>query len=251
MMRDDLHELRHGIVGAWSPAAAQYRTGATGHLLEDLSGRGNHGTLTSMEQTDWTTRQGYGALTLDASGEYFTTPFPALSAGSPASLSLWLYPNTWTGGFTALGDSAVRRASLFFDTNGDLSFAGGIWGDISATQSTGMINGSLWHLFVTRPDNTTVYFFVNGIKKATWTGTIVTSMIATSIEWGSNPSGGGTNYQGDILEVCLYHSHAFIAPQLYALGPGGLFTPRRRRIVAPVTAAAGNRRRRMLLGIGA
>jgi len=40
--------LNRGLVGAWCPSVA-----GNGLLLPDLSGRGNHGTLTNMDASDW------------------------------------------------------------------------------------------------------------------------------------------------------------------------------------------------------
>ena len=51
---------KRGLVGAWCPSL-----GATGFRLLDRSGRNNHGTLTNMASTAWTTSGGKGALDFD------------------------------------------------------------------------------------------------------------------------------------------------------------------------------------------
>ena len=62
--------LWDGLVGAWSPFV-----GNTGTVLRDLSGRGNHGTLTNMELSDWAHTEYGTSLNLGGTDEYISVPF--------------------------------------------------------------------------------------------------------------------------------------------------------------------------------
>lgn len=81
-------QLWRGLVGAWVPALGQ-----TGLQLRDVSGRGNHGTLTNIDPaTDWVvTERGY-ALDFDGSDDEVLVP--ANLTSSAFSFSSWVYPRT-------------------------------------------------------------------------------------------------------------------------------------------------------------
>lgn len=65
-----LSKLRDGLVGAWCPSVS----GWGGTVLRDLSGYGNHGTLTNMDPaTDWVVSEGKQALDFDGSDDYVVT----------------------------------------------------------------------------------------------------------------------------------------------------------------------------------
>ena len=61
--------LRQGLVGAWCPSVS----GPYGYRLPDLSGYGNHGTLTNMDPgSDWVVSGGKGALDFDGSDDWIS-----------------------------------------------------------------------------------------------------------------------------------------------------------------------------------
>ena len=80
--------LRQGLVGAWCPSVS----GPYGYSLPDLSGYGNHGTLTNMDPgSDWVVSDGKGALDFDGSNDYVTNSqmnFPKV--GDFISVSMWI-----------------------------------------------------------------------------------------------------------------------------------------------------------------
>jgi hypothetical protein len=59
--QSDYDSLREGLVLAICPSVS----GATGYRAVDVSGRGNHGTLTNMTSDDWVVSGGAGALDFD------------------------------------------------------------------------------------------------------------------------------------------------------------------------------------------
>lgn len=67
------HWARRNLVGAWCPSVS----GWGGTLLRDLSGNGNHGTLTNMDPaTDWVTASGgHGVRFGSATNEHVSVPF--------------------------------------------------------------------------------------------------------------------------------------------------------------------------------
>ena len=250
MMRDDLHELRNGIVGAWSPAAAQYRTGATGWLLEDLSGRGNHGTLTSMDPaTDWVTSGGYGGLYFDGASDYVDIPSIVINTSDrPLGISAFVVQDASDVTEFIFANDQGTGPPLYVDLNNNTMrlFSGGYATASSAYTWTAGLHHYGWFW----GSDDTVGYYRDGVLLSQTTksaaGTTVTPTASIGSSSGLGPLGFG--FTGSILEVLIHKKFSPLTiPHLHSLGPGGLFTPRRRRIVAPVTAAAGNRRRRFLI----
>jgi len=76
------------LVGAWAPSVSQWG----GTILRDLSGQGNHGTLTNMDPaTDWVTSGGYGALDFDGSDDLVTTNLLSLPNLHQFSFVAWAF----------------------------------------------------------------------------------------------------------------------------------------------------------------
>lgn len=151
--------LWQGLAGAWSPSL-----GVTGDTLRDVSGHGNHGTLTGMDPaTDWQVSGGGWSLDFDGSNDYIPLSTPITSTMVAAA---WVYardltdPNgeyfvaKWGGDFyigVYLGNWIARSAS-----------AGG--SQSALLQSTATAN--TWtHLAVSRTAST-LTLWVNGVAKA-------------------------------------------------------------------------------------
>ena len=80
--------LWKGVVGAWFPCL-----GPTGGTVFDISGYGNHGTLTGMAlDTDWVIAQDRYALDFDGSNDEVNVDGvqPLISGGSELFLSAWV-----------------------------------------------------------------------------------------------------------------------------------------------------------------
>ena len=79
-------ELWNGLVGAWVPAL-----GVQGGTLFDISGRGNHGTLTNMDPaTDWVVGGNGVALRTDGVNESISCGQNVGTLGA-STLSFWAY----------------------------------------------------------------------------------------------------------------------------------------------------------------
>lgn len=76
--------LWDGLVGAWMPSL-----GVTGETLRDVSGNGNHGTLTNMDAaSDWVTTSKGLALDFDGVNDYVDLGVSLFSGSQPATLSM-------------------------------------------------------------------------------------------------------------------------------------------------------------------
>jgi len=88
--RQKTANLRDGLVGAWAPSVS----GWGGNVLRDLSGQGNHGTLTNMDPaTDWVVSGGKQALDFDGvdDGVVCANAGRMLSSAKQATFSAWFY----------------------------------------------------------------------------------------------------------------------------------------------------------------
>ena len=111
--------LWDGLVGAWMPSL-----GVTGETLRDVSGNGNHGTLTNMEAaSDWVATSKGLALDFDGTNEMVDVDSPPVISGSSATYSLWVKANSvysWMSpcGYVTSGFDDYRF--IFRRTNGGL-----------------------------------------------------------------------------------------------------------------------------------
>jgi len=81
--------LRQGLVGAWCPSVS----GPYGYRLPDLSGYGNHGTLTNMDSgSDWVVSGGKGALDFDGSDDVVRLTLQnKIQTTTSFTMSAWVY----------------------------------------------------------------------------------------------------------------------------------------------------------------
>ncbi len=194
--------LWKGLVGLWVPGL-----GPTGLTLRDVSGFGNHGTLTNMDPaTDWVTTGQRGiprALELSGVGEDIILPFSSSLAfgGTDAiTLALWFKPldlQEVASGARLLsqGDDIVMR---FATDQNEVDFLLTGFGDGDRVNSgTDTINIGEWNLAVGTYDGSQIQLYVNGVltDQATPSGTYG----GISSDWfvGSN-DGSGSFYGGQI-----------------------------------------------------
>ena len=85
--------LWDGLVGAWMPSL-----GVTGETLRDVSGNGNHGTLTGMDAaSDWVATSKGLALDFDGSNDYVNLGFQVQDkwiVSQQASIAMWVKPSS-------------------------------------------------------------------------------------------------------------------------------------------------------------
>lgn len=239
--------LRDGLVGAWCPSVS----GWGGNLLRDLSGYGNHGTLTNMDPaTDWVVSGGKQALDFDGSDDYLITQQSgAIPRQGPFSCGMWVRTPSVTPAsnvsFIAHGQFSGWKILLFpgnsairVNRNGVANFDVN-WGVLSG------LNDTFFHLAVTY--DTAWKMFVNGTVVGTTTGGYAT-VTGSFPEIGRSLGGAEAGQMlGQLDDVRIYNRT--LSDQeirtLYTGGPGvGLRPERKRRYVS----STGNRRRRLICG---
>jgi hypothetical protein len=214
-------KLWDGLVGAWMPSL-----GVTGETLRDVSGNGNHGTLTNMDAaTDWVATSKGLALDYErSSNQYVYAPDKNIyNAGNYFTASLWVYPQYFHRNNTALfqyGNAEENitwrlkfRGNVFSSGDGDYDIRFGV-GVTSGTNigdrvviAFGNLNGYLnqWNHFVGVCNGSTIELFWNGEKRASYnsvgsinynhTGAITTGYPPGNLfDNGDNFDGRSSNY---------------------------------------------------------
>lgn len=149
--------LRDGLVGLWLPAL-----GPTGLTLRDISGYGNHGTLTGMDPaTDWVVTEKGWTLDCDGVNDYVVVDVP-FTTSSPWTLichfRLLTVGNKKPFGLTA-GFGADEHMAFGVETASDewkISSSGESGGSSDIKANTNWHQGGLWW------DGTDMYMSLDG-----------------------------------------------------------------------------------------
>ena len=243
--------LLDGIIGCWSPSVR-----GSGYLLPDLSGRGNHGTLTNMDAgTDWPGAAVRGVsgrvLDFDGSDDYVT--FPNVAALNVTdwilTVSLWVNVRSVVAFpyFLAksTGGSSIQYA-LALNNNQQRFAVGGTFINASFTPTFNQ-----WYHLVGTCDGTNMVTYRDGrsVGTNTRTGTQTTT---NPLEMGRLNS---LNYTVDAqVGEFAFFRRALTATEvmdIYRSGNGAIgrqLTGQTRRRVYGFVPATGARRRRILCG---
>jgi len=147
--------LWRGLVGAWLPSL-----GPTGATLRDVSGRGNHGTLTSMDPaTDWVMTEKGWAVNFPDATDYVAIGNPVSLQMPTGGLSVFAWINTPT---SENGQGIVNKGAIFAS---GLNYGLGILSNNLYWQSR-TASAGIW-TFGTSFTTTNAWAFVGG----TWDGT--------------------------------------------------------------------------------
>ena len=243
--------LREGLVGAWCPGVS----GSGGLLLPDLSGNGNHGTLTNMDPaTDWVTSNGYYGFDIDVTNDLIdcgTGIAREINGRTQFSFSAWIVLRSGGGGgFGRLFEfGSVNSNALPATTTSAVSIATS-GGTLSCSQSSFTALNALTHFCGSFFIGNSVNIFRNGI--ATTTSPVVSSgtfnVGVNSLIIG-NRSIANRALDGIVFDLRFFNRllHESEIRQLYEGGPGyGLRPERRRHYYFPSTTT--NRRRRIICG---
>jgi len=159
-------QLWNGLVGCWT---MQEGGGST---VYDLSGHGNHGTLTNMDPaTDWVVGPYGRALDFDGSDDYVNVAGAARTLGAASNLSLWIMVRPSFAGAVVdyLFDSSVGTTGLgvrLFNASRVDCFAyrsGGL-----AYQYATLNHNAWWNLCVVMENtNTRLQVYNDGVELAT------------------------------------------------------------------------------------
>lgn len=238
-----MSKLRDGLVGAWCPSVS----GWGGTMLRDLSGRGNHGTLTNMDPaTDWVVSEGKQALDFDGVNDQIN--ISNLTVPHHYTIAFWVVAASLSG--------ISGNRGLFRDASTGLwlnQITGRYWGrhngiDV-ADSSTGPVAtvGKLENIVRTW-DGTQARLFFNGTQHTSVS-------VTTTTAWSLSVIGAQLNefWSGNIYDVRL-HNRALSDQEirdLYNGGPGyGLRPERKRRLIQGPTFNASRLRRQSLIGSG-
>lgn len=250
--------LTQGLIGAWCPSL-----GATGFRLQDRSGRNNHGTLTNMASTSWTTSGGKLALGPFGNPRYVDIPdAPHLNPTAQIGFAVWYNSSLTSSSFTycLLGKSTSVNAQPYpaFDIRaaGGSTFECAIAiGATSRLISLGSLVANEWTHVAFTYDGVTLSGYRNGARIATLAVTGAIGTTTSPLRLGDNPGFTGRWFSGFIDDVRIYN-RALTAPeirQLYIGGRGfGLVAERQRRRGAAAAAfrAYWARKQSQLIGGG-
>ena len=151
--------ITDNIVGCWSPSVR-----GSGYLLPDLSGKGNHGTLTNMAGDDWVGASVRGVsgrvLDCDGSNDYITIGKSLQFAGSAMTVSAWVRTTNASAFQTVINQgSTTNQFLLYWGTTswvmrgaGGLeatfgSLTAGVWTHVAAVWNGGIGTGYLQGVF--------------------------------------------------------------------------------------------------------
>jgi len=242
---DRSHPLMNGLVGWWP---MQEGAGLTAF---DLSGQGNHGTLTNMDQTtDWVVgRNGGASLDLDGSDDFIECGDIEETQGiGQLTLSCWAAltsPLLKDHCLISKDDQSNRSWSLV-----QLGAAGSVDDNlrfILRTTSTYTIdsadaawpNDSEWHHAVAVYDGSNGRVYIDGVQSGSdtsATGTI--NSTSNTVKIGRRSDGFGDT-DGKIQDVRIWNRAltATEVRQLY-LNPWAPFQQRNQVVVPTITAAS-------------
>jgi len=227
--------LWDGLVGAWMPSL-----GVTGDTLRDVSGNGNHGTLTNMDAaSDWVATSKGLALDYDlSSNQYVSAPDRSIyKSGNYFTASLWVYPEYFHQKHSVLfqyganvtipdtnytfrlkfrGDpSGIGEVLSSGDGDYDIRFGVGVTNGVNQQGRVIIAFGNLndylnqWNHFVGVCNGSTIELFWNGEKRASYNsvGSVNynhTGNVVTGYLPG-NVHNNGDNFDGKSSNYMLYN----------------------------------------------
>jgi len=219
-------ELWQGLVGAWSPCLSP----RGGTVLRDLSGRGNHGTLTNMDAaTDWVTSGGKTALDFDGSNDYVSIDHNSIFAWPKgATFSTWCRADAF--GLRQLWmkwqNPPLIYIGVLCHTDGKLEFQPHLG------KSVGTLTVGKLHHIVATYGPAGAHLYIDGVKDGISNTTSITPVAEANVPlWIGADTANSRYWDGQILD------HTYTQRQAtqndvslsFSLGPGGWATPRRRR----------------------
>lgn len=157
--------LWKGLAGYWKPSL-----GVTGNRLIDVSGRGNHGTLTNMDMDDWVISgnpklPGY-VLAFNGSTSYVLTSLVLPGGSNPFTISFWFKTNNVAEAQDVFHQWGNATSKLFrFNIHAIASNGFGLWfrdGDGSSDPiTTSPIVANRWYYAIATHDGTDQALYLN------------------------------------------------------------------------------------------
>ena len=177
----------------------------SGSTATDLSGNGNHGTITGAT---WGTGRYGGGLTFDGASALVAVPSStSLNPGAQMTLAAWIRPSGTQSGWRTImqrqPDSYFLNAST--SAGGNVPGGGGtVNGNIHTVTGTGAAAPNQWTHVAMTYDGTALRLYVNGVQVGTAGagGSIQTS---TTPLWIGGNQPYGEHFAGTIDEARVYN----------------------------------------------
>ena len=233
--------LWDGLAGAWLPAL-----GPTGSTLRDISGRGNHGTLTSMDPaTDWGTTNKRGlpwGLEFDGSANY-------VNCGNQSSLSMTDQVSFGGWAYLPVGGAGTLWGKNYLEYDCEFREAStrilAFFGDGSSSSVASWTLASLalnqWHhIIVTLTKSTgVVHLWLDGVRQVERSTTPRGSGGSNNFNIGRRTL--GSKYFGGSIGAVHVYNRILAPDEIRTLYRDRLALVRRRAMVFPadVTAVPG------------
>lgn len=223
--------LWRGVVGSWAPCL-----GPSGTRLHDHSGRANWGTLTNMDPaTDWVVNGGQYALDFDGVND---SVLSSLSVSTPQQLTIEGWVRT---------SASTRSGIITIGIGGDC-----VYMDVLATgvlrcaiektagasyifrDSSASVSGQGWKHVAMTATPSALNVFVDGRNVTTGGGSIgtITAIAGGTVQLGNgfaSPYGGFLAGLLDSFTIANRVRPIAEIAELYQIGRGGMYVPRRRR----------------------
>ena len=243
--------LTDGIIGCWSPSVS-----GSGYLLPDLSGRGNHGTLTNMDAgTDWP-----GVTVVGRSGRVLSfndttiekrvdigQQLPGVAGLRELTVTMWARRRATNG----IANAGQVVGATYWNV---VPFAdGNVYFQISPNFVSVADNVLTWRFWTMTLTGSTIRGYRDGVSVVSGTGPATVPTVAANFVIGSYPA-FGTKGNAEIGEVAVYQ-RALAQPEvmdIYRSGNGAIgrqLTGQTRRRVYGFAPSTGARRRRILTGM--
>lgn len=199
--------LRQGVVGAWCPSLPN---GGSGNTLPDVSGYGNHGTLTNMSPDDWVSGQYGRALDFDGVNDKVASigavsSYSFVHTTGILSFAFWAKFDTDGTRLTVAGNTLASAEKGFFVIRENLAnygtnamrciIYGGVSGTfaVSGTTNDNVALAGTWDhwCYTSNSSNTTGQWYKNGVAVTT-----TTRFNPTDISLGGLGTGDSTRVLG-------------------------------------------------------
>jgi len=249
--------LWEGVVGAWAPCL-----GPSGTRLHDHSGRANWGTLTNMDPaTDWVVDRGQYALDFDGGNDNVDFGLSILLSSGPFSLGWWerlasapsfaaviSFRTSAATAFIAYRSTFANYTNLAW-RNSTSSSANGLRASNASTPASQI---GLWNFFCitgTSIDSGNTADFAAYEKQSALAIASSSAFAAGTYTNKIAADGLGTFFPGmiDDIQIRDRQLSANEIAELYQIGRGGMYTPKKRRPIV-IDLASSLRRRLLLMG---
>jgi hypothetical protein len=223
--------LWDGVVGAWCPSL-----GPTGLRLHDFSRRANWGTLTNMDAaTDWVVDGGQCGLDFDGVNDRVLVPnSSAFAIPKDIAVSFWVNTESTGANVELIQKMGAGESRVASSWEAYLNITGTVWFRLNGTEnnliSTSNLPLSQWVNVVCQKKGATIALFFNAAGVGTLGGQPDINISTGSLTLGAYPDGSfPIRALFDDIRIYDRALSQNELTELYQIGRGGTYTPRRRR----------------------